>query len=206
MEFVLWVNMNERQHSSRLALLTLCIGVTSMSIVLNIHRCTCVSVLLARGHKFKHGITSHPRYFHMILIFESPHKDSDVVEFVTVYACKNYPFVYHLLDICTLVSADESLSAECKIQFRRRWKVPLSRLGSLCMEQVCAERALEKSPYIAVRNIRGMDVFLLQLFIHILQHHLIIFGSTVVGYLVIQWVSMSCFKRRSDKGILLRTL
>ena len=84
MEFVLWIDMNERQDGSRLALLALCIGVTDMSIVLNIHRCVCVSVLLARCHKFEYGITSHPRCLHMVLVLESPHKDLDNVELVTV--------------------------------------------------------------------------------------------------------------------------
>ena len=154
--------MNERQHSNRFALLALCIGVTEMNLVLDIHRCACVAALFTRCHKFEHGISIQPRHLHMILILESPHQDLDVVEFVTVSVWNNQQFIFHRLDIFTLVSADESLSAECKIQFRRRWYVPLSRLGSLCMEQVCTERALEKSPYIAVRNIRGMDILLLQ--------------------------------------------
>ena len=76
--------MNERQHGSQFALVTLRVGVTDMSLVLYIHRCTSVAVLLTRGHKFEHGITSHPRCFHMILILESPHQDLNVVEFVTV--------------------------------------------------------------------------------------------------------------------------
>ena len=173
--------MNERQHGSQFALVTLRVGVTDMSLVLYIHRCTSVAVLFARCHKFEHGITSHPRCFHMILIFESPHQDLDIVEFVTVSVWNNHQFIFHRLDIFTLVSADESLSAECKIQFRRRWNIPLSRLGSLCMEQVCTVRALEKSPYIAVRNIRGMDILLLQWLVHILQHQFIVFGSTIVG-------------------------
>ena len=152
-----------------------------MSLVLNIHRCACVAVLFTRGHKFEGDITSHLRHLHMVLVLKSPHQDIYVVEFVTFYVCNNLLFVYHLLDIFTLVSADESLSAECKIQFRRRWDVPLSRISYLCMEQVCTVRALQKSLYIAVRNIRGMDVIILQRLIHILQHHLIVFDSTVVG-------------------------
>ena len=146
--------MNERQHGSQFALVTLRVGVTDVSLVLNIHRCACVSVLLTRCHKFEHGVTNHPRCFHMIFILESPHQDLDVVKFVTVSVWNNHQFIFHLLDIFTLVSADESLSAECKIQFRRRWNVPLSILGSLCM----AERALEKSFYkIAARKMRGLQ-------------------------------------------------
>ena len=85
MEFVLWVDMNERHYGNRLAFLALCIGVTDMSFVLNIHRCACVSALLTRGHQFKHDVTTHPRRLHMVLILESPHQDLDIVELVTVF-------------------------------------------------------------------------------------------------------------------------
>ena len=84
MEFFLWIDMNERQHGSQLALVALRVGVTDMSLVMNFHRCACVAVLLTRGHKFDGGITSHPRRLHMVLVLESPHQDLDVVEFVTV--------------------------------------------------------------------------------------------------------------------------
>ena len=100
----------------------------------------------------------------MVLILEAPHQDLDVVEFVTIsISVYDVPIlVYHLLHIFTLVSAHERLSSECIIDFGWGWNVPLTALGSLCMEQVRAERALEKSLDIAVRNIRGMDVILLQ--------------------------------------------
>ena len=171
--------MNERQDGTRLALFARLVCQTDMSLVLNIHRCACIAILFTRGHQFEVDITSHPRFFHMVFILESPYQDLDVVESVTVFVWDKPQFVYHLLDIFTLVSAHERLSAQCIIQFRRRWNVPLSRLGSFCMEQICAICSLEKSLYIALRNIRGMDVLFLQRLVHVLQHHLIVFDSTV---------------------------
>ena len=73
------------------------------------------------------------------------------------------------------------------------------------MEQVCAERALEKSPYIAVRNIRGMDVIHLQRFVHIAQHFIIVLLSAVDGRLVVESITIARERARGVKGILLRT-
>ena len=171
--------MNERQHGTRFILFARLVCQTDVSDVLHIHRCACIAVLLTRGHQFEVDITSQPRRLHMVFILESPYQDLDVVESVTVFVWDKPQFVYHLLDIFTLVSAHERLSAQCVIEFWWRWKVPLSRLGSFCMEQICAERALEKSLYIALRNIRGIYVLFLQSLIHVLQHQLVVFDTTV---------------------------